>query len=108
MGIEPQTSVWKAGLLTIRPRNFILNMEKNILYFCFDFLTALRSKVFNCKLYCSSKVLTCKLYSSSKAFSCKFYGFSKNLISPVDSQGNAKHLQSIVICKVEHHFTKYS
>jgi hypothetical protein len=93
---------------------------RNVLYFCFVFLTALRSKVFNCKLYCSykvfnckcycsskvfnckfycsSKVLTCKFYSSSKVFSCKFYGFSKNLISPVDSEGNAKHLQSVVIC----------
>ena len=103
---------------------------RNVLYFCFDFLIPLRSKVFNCKLYCSSKVfscklycsskvfnckfycsskvLTCKFYSSFKAFSCRFYGFSKNLISPVDSRGNAKNLQSIVICKVEHHFTKYS
>ena len=103
---------------------------KNVFFLCFDFLTALRSKVLNCKLYCSSKVFNCKcccsskvfnckfycsskvltgeFYTSSKVFSCKFYGFSKNLISPVDSQGNAKNLQSIVICKVEHHFTKYS
>ena len=82
---------------------------RNVVYFCFVFLTALRSKVFNCKFYCSSKafnrkfycsskVLTCKFYSSSKVFSCNFYGFSKNLIIPVDSEGNAKHLQSVVIC----------
>jgi hypothetical protein len=37
-GIEPQISVWKAGLLTIRPRNFLLERRKkyenNLLKYC--------------------------------------------------------------------------
>ena len=30
-GIEPQTSDWKAGVLTTRPRNFILERGNNII-----------------------------------------------------------------------------
>ena len=30
-GIEPQISEWKAGVLTTRPQNFILEREKNMI-----------------------------------------------------------------------------
>ena len=37
-GIEPRISVWKAGLLTIRPRNFLLERgkkyESNLSKYC--------------------------------------------------------------------------
>jgi hypothetical protein len=63
-GIEPRISVWKAGLLTIRPRNFLLERGRSMKVICQNFVKILSKKT-HCTLllstmyHCAVWVLSC-------------------------------------------------